>query len=551
MLDTRNPSRPNARTFSRSYIAPELAAHLAEGGAVGEWLAGRTPIASYARISSDRLEGDAIGIGRQHNNNKDNAAPLKCAIVLHYEDNNITAAKREITRPAFVQMCKDLSLGFEGETKIPIQGVIAVERERVYRLPRDFVAFQDALIMNRAGVFIDDRNFLDLVNDDGNIISGLVTAGTGEAEVKKTRKRVIRNTKDLAKEGAVYAGPRRFGWLGPDNKTGRRGNEKIDVSEWPYLVSLIKQAYANKGWRTMTSYMSLSPMKTVRGNDVWNDATIKFMVTSPAWWGGRILDGKIVTDKKGDPVIGDWEHATMERDGIGYETWLAIMERINSKRHSRGMAQDAPTREVMRTGKYVWSGFLRCGRINKIGHICYSKITATPSSGRNRKYGPAYLCRSPACKGVGRKLAAVELYLDSLVLAYLDKHFSDTEPSTVPWSSEKELENLREQLSSVEASISSGEIAWTDAHNVLTQLQSGIRKLEGERAAHLEAEAKRNLVRGWKRERWDMMDVSQKRAVIGQVISAVVVMPIPEGTSKKAPFNPDLLKVAWRKDEAA
>ncbi|MBT2387464.1 recombinase family protein [Streptomyces sp. ISL-11] len=140
MLDTRNPSRPS-KTFSRSYVAPALQAHLDAGGDVGEWLAGRTPIASMARISADRLKGDAIGIGRQHKNNTRNAELHSCAVVMHYEDNNLTAAKREVKRPAFLQMVKDITHGCEEETGIPLRGCITVERERVYRLPRDFIAF--------------------------------------------------------------------------------------------------------------------------------------------------------------------------------------------------------------------------------------------------------------------------------------------------------------------------------------------------------------------------------------------------------------------------
>lgn len=160
-----------------------------------------------ARISADRLKGDAIGVSRQHRNNARNAALHNCAVVVCYEDNNITAAKREIIRPAFLQMVKDITHGYEEETGIPLKGCVAVERERVWRLPRDFIALQDALVLNGTGTFIEDTNSLNLVDDDGTIIAGLVTSGTGEAEVRKVQKRTRRNAKDRAEEGLFLVAP--------------------------------------------------------------------------------------------------------------------------------------------------------------------------------------------------------------------------------------------------------------------------------------------------------------------------------------------------------
>ncbi|WP_329118031.1 hypothetical protein [Streptomyces sp. NBC_01353] len=141
------------------------------------WLNGRTPLISYARISADRLDGDAIGVGRQHRNNIRSAGLHDCVVVLHYEDNNITAAKRDGERRAFLQMCRDISHGQEDETGIPVRGCVAVEQERVYRLPRDFIAFQDALTMVGDGLFIEGETFVDLSKGNATVIATTKTAG--------------------------------------------------------------------------------------------------------------------------------------------------------------------------------------------------------------------------------------------------------------------------------------------------------------------------------------------------------------------------------------
>ncbi|MEU1816450.1 recombinase family protein [Streptomyces roseifaciens] len=551
MLDTRNPSRPS-KTFSRSYVAPALQAHLDAGGSVDEWLAGRTPIASMARISADRLKGDAIGVGRQHKNNARNAALHNCAVVMHYEDNNLTAAKREVKRPAFLQMVKDITHGHEEETKIPLRGCIAVERERVYRLPRDFIAFQDALVMVGDGVFIEGNQILDLVNDDGTFIAGLVTSGTGEQEVKKIRKRTVRNAADRAEEGKSYGGPRRFGWLGASKDPYRLGNKHRDEEEWPYLVEMIKLRYGGTSWRSITATMRRKGVKTARGGN-FSEQGVKFLVTNPAWWGGRVLNGELVVDEAGEPVIGEWDHAR-EEDGCTYEMWKSIMADVRANRLHRGMKtveSVTPPTEELRTRSYKFSGFLRCGRINDLDEVCYSKLSGNKAAGRNAKYGDYYRCGDPNCKGVSRRVAPVDKYLEGLVLAYLDKHFSDTTPKVVPWRGTGKLESLRKQRKSIKDSVVSGEAEWGDVHDILTRLERNIKTLESEEREHLKAEAKRNLLRGWSREKWGRMELEDRRAVIAQVITSVVVLPIPPGVSDKAPFNPDLLKISWRKEKPA
>ncbi|KUN94505.1 recombinase family protein [Streptomyces caeruleatus] len=560
MIDTRNPARPS-KTFSRSYLAPELQAHLAQGGTVEEWLGGRTPIASMARISADRLKGDAIGVNRQHKNNARNAALHNCAVVVCYEDNNITAAKREVIRPAFLQMIKDITHGHEEETGIPLKGCIAVERERVYRLPRDFVALQDALVLNGTGTFIEDKTPLNLVDDDGTIIAGLVTSGTGEAEVRKVRNRTKRNAKDRAEEGGVPGGPRRFGWLGADSREGRLNNEKRNPAEWPHLITMIKKRRDGRSWRHITGWINRekdengNPILTARGGK-WSEQGVKGAVTNPAWWGGRILDGELVKDPNtGEPRLGKWEYADPEVDEVDYETWKQIMADVRANRLHRGMTNprtaEATEGETTRVGKYLFSGILRCGRINDLDEVCYSKLNGNKATGKNAKYGDYYRCGDANCKGVGRRVAPVDSFLEELVLAYLDKHFSGTKPEVRPWRGKGKLSGLIVQRRKIKDSVANGEADWDDVHDMITRLNRNIKTLEAEEQEHLRAESKRNLIRGWNRDKWDLMELDEKKEVISQVLTSVAVLPVPKERGDKAPFDPNLLQVSWRKDKPA
>ncbi|MCX2184332.1 recombinase family protein [Streptomyces sp. SKN60] len=546
MLDTRDPERPS-RTFSRCYVAPQLQVWLDNGGTAEDWLRGRIPLISYARISADRLRGDAIGVGRQHRNNTRSAEGLGCAVVLHYEDNNLTAAKETVLRPAFRRMCQDIIHGHERETRIPVRGCVSVERERVYRLRRDRVAFQDALVMAGDGVFVEGATMLDHLPVGGPT--------PGPAEVDRVRTRTARSRADRAEEGRVFAGPRRFGWLGASAEPYRLGNKHRDEREWPYLLVMIKERAAGKSWRGIAGDLNRRGARTARGGR-WSEQGVKALVANPAWWGGRILSGALVTDPEtGDPVIGEWDHADEAHDGVGYETWNGIMKEVRAARLHRGMSQGegAHRPETAATARtYLFSGVLRCGRLNDLGEVCRSKLCGNKATGRNAKYGDYYRCGDPNCKGVGRRAGAVDAHLEDLVLDHLDEHFSGGTAEPVAWRGDKKLAALRGTRQGIEASLATGDAAWCrDVRDLLARVNRNIESLEAEWREHVELHAKENLLRGWSREKWRPLEVREKREVIARVLTSVLVLPVPEGVSDKAPFDPSLLIPSWHRETPA
>ncbi|MFD3996992.1 recombinase family protein [Streptomyces sp. NPDC058583] len=541
MLDTRDLERPS-RTFSRSFVAPALRAWLDGGGTAEGWLRGRTPLISYARISADRLDGDSVGVTRQHRGNTRSAEALGCAVVLHYEDNNLTAAKEETPRPAFRRMCQDIAHGRERETGIPVRGCVSVERERVYRLFRDFVAFQDALAMAGGGVFVDGAVAVDLTEAD---------APSGPGEVDRVRARAARSRADRAEEGGVYAGPRRFGWSGASTDPHRIGNMHRNDEEWPHLLGMIKARVAGGSWRGIAADLNRRGVRTAREGR-WSEQGVKGLVAHPAWWGGRILDGVLVRDPStGEPVIGRWDHADETRDGVGYGTWIGIMNEVRAGRARRGLALGdaaAPAAIAATPRVYLFSGVLRCGRLNDLGQTCRSRLCGNRATGRNAKYGDYYRCGDPNCRGVGRRVASVDEFLEGLVIGHLDEHVTDGAPDTAAWRGEGKLAELRAARRGIESSLVSGEVAWDDVRDLLVRLGRHIESLESEWREHAEEQAEENLLRGWSREKWAHMALREKRAVITRVLASVLVLPVPGGVSDKAPFDPTLLIPEWRRE---
>lgn len=458
MLDTRDPERPS-RTFSRCFVAPALQAWLDGGGTVEGWLHGRTPLISYARISADRLDGDSVGVTRQHRGNTRSAAALGCAVVLHYEDNNLTA----------------------------------------------------------------DR----------------------------VRARTARSRADRAEEGGVYAGPRRFGWLGASTDPHRIGNKHRNDEEWPHLLSMIKARAAGGSWRGIAADLNRRGVRTAREGR-WSEQGVRGLVTHPAWWGGRVLDGALVRDPAtGEPVIGRWDHADEARDGVGCATWIGIMNEVRAGRARRGLAlgRAAAPEAIARAPRvYLFSGVLRCGRLNDLGQICRSRLCGNRATGRNAKYGDYYRCGDPNCRGVGRRVAPVDAFLEGLVIGHLEEHATDGAPHTAAWRGEEKPAELRAARGGIESSLVSGEVAWDDVRDLLMRLGRHIESLESERREHAEEQAEEKLLRAWSPEKWARTTVHEKRAVITRILASVLVLPVPEGVSDKAPFDPALLIPEWRRE---
>lgn len=253
--------------------------------------------------------------------------------------------------------------------------------------------------------------------------------------------------------------------------------------------------------------------------------------------------------RTGEPVIGEWDHADEARDGVGRGTWTGIMDGVGAgrARRGRGGAGGATPPGAVPPRAYLFSGVLRCGRLNDLGEVCRSKLCGNRATGRNAKYGDYYRCGDPNCRGVGRRVASVDAFLTGLLLDRLDEHVACGPPaSEVVWRGEDRLSELRRAKCEIEGAVVAGEVDRADVRDLLVRLGRGVESLESERREHLEERAEENLLRGWRREKWDRLTVREKREVIRRVLVSVLVLPVPAGVSDRAPFDPELLSPEWR-----
>lgn len=512
-----------------------------------EWIGDRRPVCSYARISKDTQEAQAIGVGRQHANNAVAAADLNWVVVARYTDNHLTAADPAIQRPAFLAMVRDLRARRTAEG-VPVKGIIAVAEDRVRRLPEDFLRVHRALTVNADGCFyaVDEKRHID-VHSDGAQVVGLVTSSGDEREVKKISQRAVRNVRDRAKEGKQSGGHRRFGWLAADLKADRPHNHLLDPIESKYLREAIERIMAGQSERTVTQWLIAEQVTTVRGGK-WTSTTVRNMVSNPAICGYRMLGGELVRDQKtGEPVVGNWETIATA------EEWQKVLRRYTSYYRvnpdtlkgdpARG-SRAARRKEVQQTRKYKLSGFLRCGRLNLSDEICASTLVGNPVTERT-PHG-AYSCNSSNCRGLARRMDKVDEAIIELVLEVLSERYAAKEPEAGAWHGQGTLDSLLERKRLLKEAYSTGTIQPADFFQMLPDLDTRIQESEDDRAAFLAEREAGTFLAGFTPERWERFDLRQQRIAIGTVVQTVVVKPVPKGRYSRAPFDPTLLEVVWR-----
>ncbi|MEN8655802.1 recombinase family protein [Streptomyces sp. 21So2-11] len=533
---------------SKWQIHPDLQQALDEGRTFEEWLDGRKPCCSYARITRDKR--NEIGVSRQHRNTDEFAAQHGCAILYRYTDNHITAADPDIERPAFLRLVRDLRAR-QVEEGYPLHGIFVVEEERVVRLPEDYLRLHRALTVDKCGLYgvTDTKTVLD-VHSDAEMIRGLLTSAMGEREVIKVKRRVKRNVRDQALEGKP-TGPRRFGWKGPDTKTGRLVNEKLEPQEAKVLREAVELALVGKAWASIVKHLDASGYLTNRGNK-WAVTPVQYMLTNPALCGYRMINGELVTDPKtSDPVVGKWEIVCTP------EEWFKLIARCGVWFNLDGDTATSRFRDkVKREGKkdyreiaeatrrFFLTNIARCGYVDEKGTMCLAKMKGMGPSGTNKQ--DRYRCGEPRCNKVSRRADYTDKAIRIVVIKVLEEQFSALQPDERTWYGEETLKSLLAKRQEIKDNYDAGTFSLAEYLEFRDSNDSQIAESQKDRTEFYAEQAARNFLAGFTRKKWASFDIRQKRQAAATVLQAVIIHPLPKGRARSSQFDPDLLEPVFR-----
>ncbi|WP_406158081.1 recombinase family protein [Streptomyces canus] len=487
--------------WSRSFLNPSLVSALEAGRTFEEWLAGRIPGVDYARISADQSTRSAVlargreagtGIRHQHEENTETASAFGVAIVRFYEDNGLTAVQPAVVRPAFVEMVTALHCRRTTEGH-PVQALVATERERVWRLTADFARVHQALTVTEEGLFIERRAVFDVAS----------TVSTGDAaadgEVWRTKERIERHIRRRAIDGGTPGGRRRFGWLCPEPRSGRRINMRRDPEEWPVLREMIESALRGTSWNEIARGLNAREIRTASGNR-WSGATVRQALTNPVMCGYRAIHGQLVQDPvTGLPVVGQWDAPATA------EEWRALVELSRQRGANRGTrltnGSPLPGSEPKTFRKYLFSGYLRCGARRKDGTPCDAKMGGCARPTARNPDNAVYVCTSLDCAGTARNVHDVDGHLEEIVLSLLHEQHGTVDARQPEWAGTALLQLLVGQRESLaeqfrEGVLSDGALAQSDRpRDPYLRSGSGSRGVPQTRPGHFGRQGPHTLAR--------------------------------------------------------
>ena len=506
-----HPDTPFLIAYSR--ISDDWRKHNKKKAATSAWSAGK-------------------GVANQHRRNDRNAARHNAVIVHRYTDNDLSASKRDVVRPDFQAMLRDLKRGYTSEG-YPVHGVICVDQDRVQRTDRDWEDFVEAITLDPSRRFYTPSGPMDLTEESEIIKTGIM-AVVNKAESMKKKRRIRDWHQDRILDGLPHSGPRPFGWE-EDRETLRR-------VESDFLAWAIDERIKGKAVMTLCAESRQRGLKGTRGKDLVPQ-TLTQMMTAPRVCGYRANRGVLVLDDDGEPVVGRWETVTTP------EKWRAVCATFGPGSTYLARGSGTPTiTGIPRTIKYLGSSLLRCQyriETKKDGavttRVCNDPMSGSPSKSKRSPY--IYTCSSWSHNVISGPM--VDKQLQRLVLAKLKKAQTTFIPVTVAWPNEKELQQKADKLAELEKKWQDDEVPGAMFYRLAPPLEKEIKKLRRERAKfELEAtvrnEAPNDVATKWVSGEYDL---AQKREVLFEIFAAVQVLPGQKGN--KTP-NPARLVPVWK-----
>jgi DNA invertase Pin-like site-specific DNA recombinase len=410
--------------------------------------------------------------------------------VVFYEDNNLSAFKRNVKRKSFEQMLKDLEVGSLG-------GILAYDIDRLFRQPRDLERLIDQYDKPGSTLIfrtLSGQNF-DLTDPDGRFTARIMVNVANKSS-EDMKRRLRREMERMAFAGEMAGGPRPFGWE-EDRKTLRPKETKA-LDDMAEKVLQGDSLTTIADWLRDEGFVGRTGRPFVR-------SSVRRILLNPRNAGIRQFRGEPLKDEKGEYVKGPWEAPwTVDK-------WRAVKETIEGS----GQANRAKMGPGHNTVRSILSGILRCG-------VCGTRMVAANTS---RKY-PKYRCAKDAggCGNVTisrpHSEDAVRGLVSDVLMAATEQR--ETEEVGPKWEKAGELAALEKEFADLHRLWKDDKIKTTSYILGREKLEGEIDQLRGERAVALARPTKPpslEVIKGG----WEKLSIERQREVILSVLSAVMV----------------------------
>lgn len=473
--------------------------------------------AIYVRISSDP-KGEGLGVDRQLKACRKYVAERGWTEVEVFEDNDKSATNKKKARPAYLRMLAAMEAR-------EVDAVVVWDQDRLVRQPVElehFISLADQRKIDLGTI----TGFADLATPAGRMFArmlGAYAAYEGEHKSERMRAKWAQN----AEAGKPWmGGPRPYGYAAD--------RVSAEPTEAEFIREAAKRVLAGESLRSVAASMNANGATTTGGKQ-WTGPTLRQVLRSARISGRREVFPEGVSATKGiGVVVADkaWEPIISPEDSDRLRALFSNPERLaNHTRNTRA--------------KHLLTGLLACDRC---GGRMYGLVWE-----RGGKPG-MYRCPSPSTQGkatCGRTsvlMKHVEPVVRDVVMEAMDSpDFRDRlhARAEVDPKVAEQVDKDEATLTELAAAMATGELTmgeWKTARDIVkTRLERNKATLA--RVTNTNALALMDAHEGTLAEKWEALSVAQRRAVLGEVVERVRVLPA-EGRGLK--FSPRRLVPEFR-----
>jgi site-specific DNA recombinase len=349
----------------------------------------------------------------------------------------------------------------------------------------------------------------------------LAVSAEYESDLRSERLRL--KHAELAADGHWQGGLRPFGYdlePYPDVASGRvRYNLIVNEAEAKAIQEATKAVLEGRGAGGVAKRWNKDGIRTTTGKAI-TQVKAREILVSPRIAGLRRSDGKLVT-----------------------ATWPAI---ITKEEHEELVAILGPQRRQRPGGptshrKRLLGGLVFCGR-------CGHRLTGKVSGNRRRYYCDPKL---GGCGGLVRAAEPLEAYVVRELLSELPQRLLEAaNRAPAHWESLGRLMTARQaaedRLEGLEDLLADGLLDRSGYVRQQRRIKARLNELETE-IAHVRAQAPRRRLRGATigeiQTEWERLDMEDKRALLADHISKIVVKPVGRGRHR---VDGKSVEVTWR-----
>lgn len=482
--------------------------------------------AIYARISHDpkatastaddapKRGGDGLGVERQEQDCRELASRLHFEVVRVFVDND-TSAYSGKRRPDFEKM-----LGAMKNNEFDV--LVCWHTDRLYRSMKDLERLIDIAEVTRTSIRTVQSGDIDLSTSAGRMVARILGSVARQDSEHMSERRVRFNIQK-AEQGKWATVNRVFGYtmtgepLEPEASAVRAAVADVLNGK---SIRKVAMEWNSAGLKTTLAGKSQTDPHTKKPKVIdgtWNSPRVRRLLMNPRYAGLKTHRGKV----------------------LGEGGWTAL---IDPDTHRGLVAHLSDPSRAINTAferKYIGAGVYICGR-------CDGKMRSARPGGR-KTY--AYACRDHA--HLLRAGEPLDAFVTSVVLGRLsqpDAHLLLEDKRIDLPALQTERNGVQARMDQLADMFAEGAIDASGLRRGTTTLRTKLAAIDSQLAEAVRTDPIAGLIADRQRvqERWDECSP----ALRGQIVDALVtvtVLPIPNKDRGPQGFNPDYVRIEWKR----